>query len=58
MWEIELACRWDTLHARDRVTATISPAAQLALTHFVDSEKTGLTYHIPKAGLDRFRQPK
>jgi hypothetical protein len=25
LWEIELACRWDTLHGRNRVIATFTP---------------------------------
>ena len=58
MWEIELACRWDTLHARDHLLAVISPEGGLALTRFVEDQKKGLTFHTTKSGLDRFRQPQ
>jgi hypothetical protein len=58
MWEVQLACRWDTLHARDRLLATVNPEGGMALTRFVEDQKTGLKFTTTKGALDRFRQPR
>ena len=56
--ELSLDCRWETLHARDRVLAGLSPDAQAALTAFVESTKAGTSFSIPKKDLARFREPE
>ena len=56
--ELSLECRWETLHARDRVLAGLSPDAQASLTAFVESTKTGTSLSIPKKDLARFREPE
>ena len=58
MWEIELKCRWDTLHARDHLLRVFSPEGGLALAGFVEEQKKGLTFYTTKSGLERFRQPQ
>jgi hypothetical protein len=58
MWEIELACRWEILHARDRLVEKLTPETRLALETFVESQKAGTSFTVPKNGLDRFRQPQ
>jgi hypothetical protein len=58
MWEIELGCRWETLHARDRVLERLNPNGRAALLAFVESRKAGLSFTVPKNGMDRFRQPQ
>jgi hypothetical protein len=58
VWDLTLECRWATLHARDRVLATVSPDAQVALNAFVESTKAGTTISIPKKDLARFREPE
>lgn len=58
MWKIELACRWETLHARDRILERLSAPAQTALIAFVELKKGGLSFSVPKGGLERFRQPQ
>ena len=56
--ELSLECRWETLHARDRVLAGLSPDAQASLTAFVESTKAGTSLSIPKKDLARFREPE
>ena len=56
--ELSLDCRWETLRARDRVLAGLTPDAQAALTAFVESTKAGTSLSIPKKDLARFREPE
>jgi hypothetical protein len=56
--ELTLDCRRNTLHARDRVLAGLSPAAQAALVAFVESTKRGTSLSIPKKDLARFLEPE
>jgi hypothetical protein len=56
--ELTLDCRWNALHARDRVLAGLSPAAQASLTAFVESTKRGTSLSIPKKDLPRFLEPE
>jgi hypothetical protein len=55
---LNLDCRWETLHARDRVLAGLSPEGQVALTAFVESTKTGTRVSVPRKDLTRFREPE
>jgi hypothetical protein len=56
--ELTLDCRRNTLHARDRLLAGLSPAAQAALIAFVESTKRGTSLSIPKKDLPRFLEPE
>jgi hypothetical protein len=56
--EINLDCRWQTLHARDRVLAGLSPEGQAALVAWVESNKAGMHVSVPKRELAFFRQPQ
>ena len=58
MWEVQLGCRWDVLHARDRVLEQLTPEAQMMLHALVEQRKAGLSFEVPRNGLDRFRQPQ
>jgi hypothetical protein len=55
---LNLECRWETLHARDRLLAGLSPEGQVALTAFVESTKAGTTVSVPRKDLARFREPE
>lgn len=57
IFAIDLACRWEALHARDRLLAALSPASGSALSGYVEETKRGLRIQVPKNGLERFRQP-
>jgi hypothetical protein len=56
--ELTLDCRRNTLHARDRLLASLSSVAQAALTTFVESTKRGTSLSIPKKDLPRFLEPE
>jgi hypothetical protein len=56
--ELTLECRWETLHARDRLLAALTPDAAAALTAFVESTKVGTSLSIPRKDLARFREPE
>ena len=56
--QINLDCRWQTLRARDRVLQGMTAEGQVALTNWVDSNKTGMHVSVPKSELDFFRQPQ
>ena len=58
MWEIELGCRWETLHTRDRVLDQLTIEGRTALAAWTESRKAGLKSYVPKAGLERYRQPQ
>ena len=55
---ISLECRWETLHARDRVLAALNPAAATALAAFAESTKTGTSISVPKKDLARYLEPE
>lgn len=56
--EINVACRWDTLHARDTVLSGLNPAAAAALRAFAESTKTGTSISVPRKKLPRFLEPE
>ena len=56
--EIEMECRWQTIHARDRVLLALSDASRLALREWVESLKAGKTISVPRKDLERFRLPQ
>jgi hypothetical protein len=58
MWEIELACRWETLHTRDRLLEQLNIKGRTALKAWTESRKAGTKLFIPRAGLERYRQPQ
>lgn len=55
---ITLDCRWQTLHARDRLLETLRPEGQAALIEFVESTKAGTTFTLTKRQLPRFMEPQ
>ena len=55
---ISLECRWETLHARDRVLAALNPAAATALAAFAESTKSGTSISVPKKDLARYLEPE
>ena len=57
LFAIELSCRWEALHARDRLLIALSPESASALSGYVEERKRGLRITVPRNGLDRFRQP-
>ena len=56
--QINLECRWETLHARDRVLAALNPDGRAALMAFVESTKVGTSLSIPRKDLARFLEPE
>jgi hypothetical protein len=58
MHAITVECRWQTLHARDRILAGLNPEARVALIKYVDEAKQGMTAMVPKAGLVRYLEPQ
>jgi hypothetical protein len=56
--EISVACRHETLHARDRVLAALNPEAATALMAFAESTKSGTSISLPKKDLARFLEPE
>jgi hypothetical protein len=56
--EITVACRWETLHARDRILAGVNPGAWAALMAFAESTKAGTSISLPKIDLARFLEPE
>lgn len=57
MFAIDLSCRWEALHARDRLLKVLSLDAGSALLRYVELKKRGMRFEVPKNGLERFRQP-
>lgn len=57
-WEIQLDCRWQTLHARDRLLERLRPEVQTELIAFVEAMKVGTTVVVPKKELGQYRQPQ
>lgn len=58
LWDLDLSCRWETLHTRDRLLERLSDEGRAALVAFVESRKGGMNILVPKIGMDRFRQPE
>jgi hypothetical protein len=58
--EIQIECRWQTLHARDRLLAALedNPEGQMALIQWVESTKSVTRVSVPKAELAHYRQPQ
>jgi hypothetical protein len=56
--EINLDCRWQTLHARDRVLKGLRPEGQAALIAWVESNKAGMQVSVAKRELAFFQQPE
>jgi hypothetical protein len=56
--EIEIDCRWQTLHARDRVLERLNPEGRVALNAFVESTKAGTRVTIAKRELAHYQQPQ
>jgi hypothetical protein len=56
--EIQLDCRWETLHARDRLLERLRPEGQTALIAFVEDTKGGARVTIPKRELAHYLQPQ
>jgi hypothetical protein len=57
IFAVDLSCRWEALHARDRLLEVLSLDAGSALLRYVELKKRGLRFDVPKNGLERFRQP-
>jgi hypothetical protein len=58
MREITVACRRETLHARDRILAGVNPEAAAALMTFAESTKAGTSTSLPRKDLARFLEPE
>jgi hypothetical protein len=56
--EIHIECRWQTLHARDRVLERLGPEGRTALIGFVESTKAGTKVTVPKRDLALYLQPQ
>ena len=56
--EIQLACRQDTLQARDRLLERLNPEGQAELIRFVEDKKAGTTVTIRKRELAHYLQPQ
>jgi len=56
--EIQLHCRWETLHARDRLLERLRPEGQTALIGFVEDMKGGTRVTVPKRELAHYLQPQ
>lgn len=56
--EIHVDCRWQTLHARDRLLAQLRPDVGAELIRFVEDMKTGTTLSMPAKELPLYRQPE
>jgi hypothetical protein len=56
--EIQIECRWQTLHARDRVLERLGSQGRTALIGFVESMKAGTKVTVPKRELAHYLQPQ
>ncbi len=56
--EITVACRRETLQARDRILAGLNPDAAAALMAFAESTKAGTSTSLPRKDLARFLEPE
>jgi hypothetical protein len=55
---IQIECRWRTLDARDRLFKTLSPEGMIALSTWIEQQKTGIQSYVPKGGLAHYRLPQ
>jgi hypothetical protein len=58
--ETEIACRWQTLYARDRVLEALkeNPVGQNALIQWVEARKAGITIGMHKSEEAHFKLPE
>jgi hypothetical protein len=56
--EIQLDCRWETIHARDALLERLRPQARTALITFVEDTKQGTKSTVSKRGLAHYLQPQ
>ena len=56
--DIHLACRWQTIDARDRLLEKLRPEVQTELIRFVEDTKAGTTMSMPAEELPFYRQPQ
>jgi hypothetical protein len=56
--EVRLECRWETLHARDRVMEALNPEGRAALRDFADLMKAGTTFTVARSELSFLRLPQ
>ena len=56
--DIHVECRWQTLHARDRLLEKLRPEVQTELVHFVEDTRAGTTLSMPAEELPLYRQPQ
>ena len=56
--EIQLDCRWETIHARDALLERLRPEGQTALITFVEDTKQGTKATVSKRGLAHYLQPQ
>ena len=56
--EIHVDCRWQTLHARDRLLERLRPEVRTELIKFVEDMKEGKTLSMPAKEFPFFRQPQ
>lgn len=56
--EIQLQCRWQTLHIRDRLLEQLNPEAQAALIAFVESGKAGTQISVSRREFAHFQKPQ
>jgi hypothetical protein len=56
--EMQIECRWQTLHARDRLLERLSPEGRAVLIAYVESTKAGTTVTISSRELAHYRQPQ
>ena len=57
MHAITVECRWQTLHARDRLLEGLNPEARIALIKFVEDGKQGMEIKVQKNSLARYFEP-
>lgn len=56
--EIQLDCRWETIHARDGLLERLRPEGQTELIRFVEDMKGGTKVRISKRELAHYLQPQ
>jgi hypothetical protein len=56
--DIDMECRWQVIHARDRLLQALSPAGQVALSNWVESSKSGISITVHRDNLAKFRLPQ
>jgi hypothetical protein len=56
--EINLDCRWQTLHRRDKLLESLTLEGRTALVNAVESIKAGMSVSVPRSELAFYRQPQ